>query len=173
MGEKQDFERLPEWVPNYLACWGSKKPDGGRMTVSFAAEFAGTTPDAVRMLRSRSEQFQRSEWVARQGTAEWAQSYMEAGLRTMAPRAIKAMGRLLDADNPQTVLKVAEWLLAPTTQIEVGPPGSFAGFEEALGRIYGDDGDEDGGDEREGDETGDAAEDEEAGGPGVVSEGGV
>lgn len=132
MDEREALEKMPEWAPEYLACWGSLKPDGGRMTVTFAAEFAGTTPEAVRQLRSRSEQFERMEWIARQGTAAWAQSYVEAGLRTMAPRMMRALAKLLDSHHPQVVLKVAEWLLGKPQElrlsgeldvdVEEGPP---------------------------------------------------
>jgi len=108
--EKQALEQLPAWAPEYLACWGSKKPDGGRMTVRFAAEFAGVTPSAVRNLRERSATFSRLEEIARHAGAEWAQTYIEAGLRALAPGLMRALAELIADKNAQTVLKGIEWL---------------------------------------------------------------
>ena len=80
------------------------------MTVTFAAEFAGITPSTVRDLRARSPQFQRLEWLARHGTTEWVQSYVQAGLRAMTPQVMSSLHKLLVDGHPQTVVKVAEWM---------------------------------------------------------------
>lgn len=111
------LERLPKWVPEYLACWGSKKPEGGRMTVAFAAEFAGTSPAAVRKLRERSPAFRRLEEVSRYAGAQWAQSYVDAGLRGLAPGVMEALADLVKERNPQAVLKALEWLRGKQSQV--------------------------------------------------------
>ena len=118
-GEKRELERLPSWAPEYLACWGSKKPDGGRMTVTFAAEFSGVTPETVRKLRERSATFRRLEEVARFSGGEWAQTYVEAGLQALAPGLMRALGTLIDERNPQVVLKALEWLRGRPQEIDV------------------------------------------------------
>lgn len=117
--ERQTLEKLPEWVPMYLDCWGSRKPGGGRMTVTFAAEYAGTTPEAVRHLRSRSAAFRRMEWIARNGTAEFAQSYVEAGLRNRLPKMMAAMDKLLESAHPDTVLKLLGWVRGKPQELKI------------------------------------------------------
>ena len=119
LDEKRELEELPEWVPMYLDCWGSKKPDGGRMTVSFAADFAGTTPDAVRMLRKRSAAFRRMEKLARHGTALWAQSYVEAGLRNRLPKIFASVDKLLDAMNVETTLTLLKMVRGKPEELRV------------------------------------------------------
>lgn len=113
------IEQMPVWVAAYLGCWGSTRPDGKRMMVQFAADFAGTTPSAVRNLRQRSPAFRKLEDIARYGTAAWAQSYVEAGLRGLAPTLMRSLARLIETDNYQTVLKVAEWLRGKPTEVKV------------------------------------------------------
>jgi hypothetical protein len=119
LDEKRDLEALPEWVPMYLDCWGSVKPDRGRMTVSFAAEFAGTTPEAVRHLRVRSAAFRRMEDIARHGTALWAQSYVEAGLRNRLPAIFAAIDKLLAGADRDTALKLLGWERGKPEEIKV------------------------------------------------------
>lgn len=116
---EREIEKMPIWAPDYLACWGSTRPDGKRMTVAFAADFAGTTTEAVRKLRARSEAFRRLEEITRYGTAEWAQTYVEAGLRGLAPRMMRSLARLVDADEYHTTLKLVEWLRGKPTEVKV------------------------------------------------------
>jgi len=110
MSEKSELAELPEWVPMYLSCWGSTKPDGGRMTVTFAAEFAGVRARTVRALRERSPSFRRMEWMARHGTSEWASEFVDRGLRGAAPLIVAAFYKLIAAGEKQVVLKGMEWL---------------------------------------------------------------
>jgi len=101
---------LPSWVPMYLAAWGSKRPDGKRVTVSWAASVAGTTASTVRSLRMRSDRFCRMEYIARHGEGEHVASMIDAGLRGNASRIFESFIRLVDKGNPQAVLKAMEWL---------------------------------------------------------------
>lgn len=110
------LEKMPPWAPEYLACWGSKAPHGGRMTVTFAAEFAGTTPDNVRQYRKANRHFRRLEQIARYAAGAWSSSYIEAGLRALAPGLMRALAAQIEAGNTQTVLKVAEWLRGKPVQ---------------------------------------------------------
>ena len=132
MNERAEFERLPEWAPEYLACWGSTKPDGGRMTVTFAAEYAGVTPSTVRDLRARSPQFQRMEYLARNGTSEWMQSYIQAAGRAFAPLLVDSMYRLLSDGHPQATLKMWEWARGKPDLLDItsggGPIKGYIGF---------------------------------------------
>lgn len=122
----------------YLACWGSTLPDGGRMTVTFAAEHAGITPEAVRSLRMRNPAFERLEFLARHGKAAWAQSYVEAGLRGLSPWLMDSLARLVKEGNPQVVLKLTEWLRGRPEQLQIS--GSK---EEPLQVFFGWDPDDD------------------------------
>jgi hypothetical protein len=133
------IDDLPEWVAPYLSCWGSKLPDGGRMTVTFAAEFAGVKPATVRKLRERSDHFSRLEDIARHATIEWAQTYVEAGLRAMAPDMMRALRRLIRSDDSKTVLKAMEWLLnrPQRMEIEVDESDIDAEIERELARLAG------------------------------------
>jgi len=112
--DEHALEKMPPWVAEYLACWGSKKPDGGRMTVTFAAEFAGTTTDAVRQYRKANASFRRLEEVARYAGANWARTYVEAGLRGLAPDLMRNLAYLINVEkHPQTIMKALGWMLGP------------------------------------------------------------
>lgn len=117
-------EGLPAWVPAYLAAWGGEqdggREDGGkRMTVSQAAEIAGTTSSNVRNLRTRSVQFKRLEWIARHGDTAYMQSMVEAGLRGNALLIFAAFMRLVQEGNTQAVLKAMEWLQDKPLRVKV------------------------------------------------------
>jgi hypothetical protein len=114
MGEaERQIERMPAWVPQYLAAFGSRRPDGKRMTVKWAAELAGTNPENVRQYRKASAAFRRLEEVARFGDVMFMQSYVDAGLRGLAPLAMEALADLLRVRNPQVTLKAIGWLRGP------------------------------------------------------------
>jgi len=108
--EGQALERLPAWVPVYLAAWGGKPPEGTRVTVKWAAELAGITADNVRMLRQRSAQFRRLEYMARHGSMEGAASMVEAGLRGATMAIFRSFMRLVEGGDPATVRKAMEWV---------------------------------------------------------------
>jgi len=116
---ERKLEELPRWAPGYLAMWGSTKDDGGRMTVTYAAESVGATAEAVRQLRHRSPAFRRLEEIARHSTDKWAQSYVKAGLRVMAPSLMEAVHDLIQSRNPQVVLKILDWLRDQPQQVEL------------------------------------------------------
>lgn len=120
------LERLPEWVPTYLAAWGSTGPDGKKMTVKAAAELAGTNDSNVRNLRTRSPQFRRLEDMARHGSAERAASQVDAYLRGNSLRIIEAFDALVGQGNPQTVLKAMEWLRDRPAEVDVNLRGAVA-----------------------------------------------
>jgi hypothetical protein len=128
------------------------------MTVTFAAGFAGTTPEAVRKLRERSAAFRRLEQIARHGTAAWAQRYVEAGLRGLAPEVMRSLALLIQGCHPATVVKAVEWLMAVPLDgdDEQEPPAVTVNFDlggvpiEIL-RLLADDG------ERGGPDSGSAA----------------
>lgn len=63
----RELDDLPEWVPIYLDAWGSKRPDGRVMTVTFAAGLAGVSPSTIRFWRGRSAAFRDLEDQARRG----------------------------------------------------------------------------------------------------------
>lgn len=112
--EQRILDTLPGWVPTYLACWGSTRPDGKRMSVTWAAGLAGVSPDAVRQLRARSRQFRMMEHVCRQGGAEFMASYASAGVRAMAPEILTAMRDLITDRNPRMVSEAVKILLGQT-----------------------------------------------------------
>ena len=141
MDERRELAELPEWVSEYLACWGSKLPDGGRMTVTFAAEFAGISPDAVRKCRQRNPAFTRLEDIARHAGSEWAQTYIESGIRAMAPWIMASLAKLVKDGNPQAVLKVADWMRGKPTELQLS--GSK---DQPLQVMFGWDDGDDGGD---------------------------
>lgn len=130
--DEHELEKLPKWVNNYLSCWGSRKrPDGGRMTVTFAADFAGVGPTAVRNMRQRSPAFRRLEIIARHMGAYWSQSFVEAGLRGLSPKIMQAFADLIEERHPQTVIKGLELLMGKVQELEVTwrdalPPGVTA-----------------------------------------------
>ena len=110
--EEQVLDTLPEWVPDYLAAWGSKVgPDGERMQVNKAAALVGITPDAVRMLRARSEQFKLLEYVARHSGGAFAASFMEAGIKGMVFDIFRSFRTLVQNQNPQVVLQAMKWAM--------------------------------------------------------------
>lgn len=115
--EQQALERLPAWVPLYLAAWGSVRPDGKQMSVVWAAGHAGVTDSAVRSLRERSRQFRTLEYLARHGTAAFMTSYAEAGLRGSASLILKAYLELVDEGNAAAVLQGMKWLLGSPDQV--------------------------------------------------------
>lgn len=102
--------RLPPWVSVYLAAWGTKREDGKRVTVSWAAELAGTTDSTVRSLRKRSPRFRRMEYMARHAEAEEIASLVQAGLRGNAGVIFEAFMRLIKNGNPQATLRAVDWL---------------------------------------------------------------
>lgn len=110
---EREIERMPAWVSQYLAAFGSKRPDGKRMTVQWAAEFAGTRPGTVREYRRTSPAFRKLEEVARFGDVSFMSSYVNAGLRGLAPAAMEALADLIYVRNPQVVLKALSWLRGP------------------------------------------------------------
>ena len=110
--EQARLEKLPAWVTEYLAAWGSRfDPDGKPMRVKTAAALAGTTASNVRDLRRTSEQFRLLERIARHGGAMFLASYMEAGIRSLAPAMLRAFAALIEAENPQVVLQGMKWAL--------------------------------------------------------------
>jgi len=117
--DEWELERMPKWVHSYLAAWGSKPPDGGRMTVTWAAEFAGTNPDTVRQYRRSSAAFRRLEDIARHGSTNWLQSYVDAGLRGLAPEIMTAMADLIRQRNHQAVLKALEWMRGREARLNI------------------------------------------------------
>ena len=121
MAEEQEIlDSLPEWVPDYLAAWGSRVgPDGERMQVSKAAALVGVTPAAVRKLRERSERFRLLEQVARHGGSGFTASYMEAGIKGMAFDIFRAFRRLVENGNPQVVVQAMKWAMdKPDVEVE-------------------------------------------------------
>jgi len=125
--EQEVLESLPSWVPDYLAAWGSRfDPDGKRMRVKTAAALAGTTESNVRHLRCTSERFKLLETIARKGGAIWLSSYMEAGIRGMAPKIFQSFHKLIEAENPQVVLQAMKWALDKPDGINVNLTGVMA-----------------------------------------------
>ena len=125
--EERTLEQLPAWVPGYLAAWGSKRdPEGKTMRVKTAAALAGTTESNVRMLRKRNEQFRLLETIARKGGSLWLSSYMQAGIRGMAPRILQSFTKLIEAENPQVVLQAMKWALDKPDGINVNLSGVMA-----------------------------------------------
>ena len=125
--EQAQLEKLPVWVPDYLAAWGSKfDPEGKRMRVKTAATLAGTTESNVRELRRRSERFQLMEKIAREGGSLFLSSYMEAGLRTMAPSLLQAFRTLVANLNPQVVLQGMKWAMDRPEALTVDVTGVVA-----------------------------------------------
>lgn len=119
-----DVRRLPEWVPTYLAAWGSTRPDGKAMTVIWAASLAGTKDNNVRILRKRSPQFRRMEDMARFGTARIMGEYIDAGLRGNVPTIFGKFMQLVDEGNVQAVLKGVEWARGKPIKHEVEVTGA-------------------------------------------------
>jgi hypothetical protein len=129
-------EELPAWVPAYLAAWGGEQKsgeqkNGKRMTVSQAAEVAGTTSSNVRNLRTRSEQFKRLEWIARHGDTAYMQSMVEAGMRGNALLIFAAFMRLVQEGNTQAVLKAMEWLQDKPLRVKVEDDNLLSDEERA------------------------------------------
>ena len=125
------------------------------MTVTFAAEFAGVTPSTVRDLRARSPQFKRLEWLARKGTSEWVQGYVQAGLRSMAPQVMSSLYGLIVDKHPQTVVKMAEWMRGKPDLLDItsggGPLKGYIGFSPDEWDDDVDDGDPEGDESEEDD----------------------
>lgn len=122
--EERILEELPSWVPGYLAAWGSQlDPDGKTMRVKTAAALAGTTESNVRMLRKRNQNFRLLETIARKGGSLWLSSYMEAGIRGMAPRIFQSFYKLVEAENPQVVLQAMKWALDKPDAIDITSAG--------------------------------------------------
>lgn len=129
MGELAEEERvlsgLPEWVPLYLAAWGSVRPDGKKMSVTWAAGLAGISVETVRGLRMRSRQFRIIEYVARHGSAAFMASYAEAGVRGAAPQILTSFLKLIADGEYHTVIQAMKWLMdKPDVQVE-GDVGVF------------------------------------------------
>jgi len=125
--EERTLEELPSWVPGYLAAWGSKlDPDGKTMRVKTAAALAGTTESNVRNLRQRNPNFRLLETIARKGGSLWLSSYMEAGIRGMAPRIFQSFCKLVESQNPQVVLQAMKWALDKPEGINVNLSGVMA-----------------------------------------------
>lgn len=133
--ERQEIaDELPAWVPAYLAAWGGER-QGRRMTVTQAAQLAGTTGSNVRNLRQRSEQFRRLEYVARHGDTEYMQSMVEAGLRGNALTIFGAFMRLVQAGNTQAVLKAMEWLQDKPLRIKMEDDDDLLSDDERARQI--------------------------------------
>ena len=125
--EERILEQLPPWVPSYLAAWGSKlDPEGKTMRVKTAAALAGTTESNVRMLRNSNPKFRLLETIARKGGSLWLSSYMEAGIRGMAPRIFQSFASLIESENPQVVLQAMKWALDKPDGINVNLSGVMA-----------------------------------------------
>ena len=123
--EQRTLERLPEWVPQYLAAWGSTRPDGKAMSVEWAAGLAGVTPSGVRSLRERRVEFRRLEYLTRHGTAAFMASYAEAGLRGSAPAILNSFLALIQEREYHTVIQGMKWLMnKPDVSLE-GPVVEF------------------------------------------------
>jgi hypothetical protein len=128
MGEQAQEERifagLPAWVPGYLAAWGSKRdPEGKTMRVKTAAALAGTTDSNVRMLRNSNPQFRLLETIARKAGSLWLSSYMEAGIRGIAPQIFHSFQSLVQSENPQVVLQAMKWALDKPDAIDITSGG--------------------------------------------------
>lgn len=109
--EQRVLDTLPDWVPTYLAAWGSVRPDGKQMSVEWAAGLAGISASAVRNLRMRDRRFRTLEYVARHGGAAFMASFAEAGVRTSAPRLLTAFLKLVDEGNSTAIIQGMKWLL--------------------------------------------------------------
>lgn len=117
--EEDRREKLPAWVPAYLAAWGGGWKEGKRVTVTQSAELAGTSASNVRNLRQRSKQFQRLEYIARHGDALDMQSAVEAGLRGNMPVIFDAFMQLVKKGDARVVIKAMEWLLDKAAALEI------------------------------------------------------
>lgn len=125
--ENRQFEELPEWVPQYLAAWGSTRPDGRCMSVKWAAGLVGVDPSTVRHLRSRSRAFRTLEYIARHGGGEFMASYAEAGLRGSATAILRAfLNLVIDERNPQATIQAMKWLLARPDEVDLNLSGAVA-----------------------------------------------
>ena len=124
--EQRQFEELPEWVPTYLAAWGSVRPDGKAMSVEWAAGLAGVTASAVRNLRARDRRFKTLEYVARHGGSAFMASYADAGIRGAAPAILSAFLGLVADGNAQAVLQGMKWLLGTSDSVDVHLKGVVA-----------------------------------------------
>lgn len=116
---RMDMSRLPEWVPTYLAAWGSPRPDGKKMTVAWASSLAGTSASNVRNLRQRSRQFVRMETMARFGTAATMGEFIEAGLRGNVGVIWTNYMRLVKEGNVSAILKGVEWTRGKASKVEM------------------------------------------------------
>ena len=96
------------------------------MRVKTAAALAGTTESNVRTLRMRNEQFRLLETIARKAGSLWLSSYMQAGIRGMAPRIFQSFTKLIEAENPQVVLQAMKWALDKPDGINVNLSGVMA-----------------------------------------------
>lgn len=117
--EAQAIEQLPAWVPVYLAAWGSTGPDGARMMVKTAAELAGVSESCIRNWRSQSPQFKRLERMARYGSVESIASFVDAGLRGVAPIIFQSFMRLVNDGDGPTVREAMKWLRAQPEQLDI------------------------------------------------------
>lgn len=124
--EARQLEELPEWVPTYLAAWGSVRPDGKAMSVEWAAGLAGVTPSAVRHLRKRDSRFKTLEFVARHGGSLFMSTYADAGIRGAAPAILMAFLKLVASGNAQAVLQGMKWLLGERDVVDVHLKGVVA-----------------------------------------------
>ena len=93
------------------------------MRVKTAAALAGTTESNVRHLRRTSDQFKLLETIARKGGSLWLSSYMEAGIRGMAPRIFQSFYKLVEDQNPQAVLQAMKWALNKPDGLNVNLSG--------------------------------------------------
>lgn len=130
MGEQAEdarlYEDLPEWVPLYLAAWGSTRPDGKRMTVRWAAGLAGVDDSAVRHLRGSNPMFKRLEFLARRAGGAFMASYADAGIRGAAPAILQAFFDLVRARDVTATLTGMRWLLAKPQAVDVNLRGVMA-----------------------------------------------
>lgn len=117
--ERGAIDRIPSWVPTYLAAWGTTRPDGKMMTVQWASSLAGTSASNVRNQRQRSRQFRRMEEMARFGTQATMTEFIDAGLRGNASTIFDTFMRLIDDGDVRAVLKAMEWLRGKPIEVDV------------------------------------------------------
>jgi hypothetical protein len=127
----ESTDDLPAWVPAYLAAWGGERPNGRRMTVTEAAEMAGTTDSNVRNLRQRSEQFRRMEWMARHGDMDYVQSMVDAGLRGSAITIFESFMHLVKGGDRAAILKGMEWIQDKPIRIKLDENDGLSDEERA------------------------------------------
>jgi hypothetical protein len=132
------LNKLPHWAPTYIAAWGSHDESGTRMSVTRAAELAGTTASNVRMLRSKEPQFARMEYIARHGDGEVVTSLIEAGLRGNAAVIFDAFMRLVRSGDRQAILNAMNWLQdKPSYLVMMTDDELLAKYHETLEALRG------------------------------------